>query len=210
MRFLRTASTTRLLAVLAAVVVAVGGGAAIAVAATTSNPVPAPASLAERRSRQALAAPKVAGDQRRHHLHRQPDRLLGLHRGKSTDPLLQGASGRLWLTADGRLRLELQSDDGDAEIVVHQRSFWISDPAQHTVYEGTLPASAHGDSHASPTGGIPSVAQIQSELTRLMGQADLSGAQPDRRGRSGGLPGDRLAGDVGRSGRVLRSWRGTR
>src|ERR1700733_8883507 len=47
MRFLRTVSTQRLLAILAGVVLAIAGGTAIAVAAAGSGPVPPRASLAQ-------------------------------------------------------------------------------------------------------------------------------------------------------------------
>jgi hypothetical protein len=173
MRFLRTASTGRLLAVLAAAVIVIGGGSAIAVAATTSDPVP-PASALATALHGALSAPKVSGITANvtftNNLIDSSD-----FTGQSADPLLQGATGRLWLTDDGRLRIELQSDDGDAQIVVDHRSFWISDPAQQTVYEGTLPAGHDG---SSGSGAIPSIAQIQTELTKLMSSADISGAQP--------------------------------
>ena len=178
MRFLRTASTGRLLGVLAAVIIVVGGGSAIAVAATNSDPVPRSAGLTTALHR-ALSAPKVAGISADISF---TDNLVDSSdfTGQTTDPLLQGATGRLWLTDDGRLRIELQSDNGDAEIVIDHRSFWISDPAQHTVYEGTLPDSGQSGSTAGgeTNHGIPSIAQIQSELTRLMATADVSGAQP--------------------------------
>ena len=182
MRFLRTASTGRLLGLLAAVVLVVGGGSAIAVAATTSNPVPRAAGLATALHR-ALSAPKVAGISADISF---TDNLVDSSdfTGQGTDPLLQGASGRLWLTADGRLRIELQSDDGDAEVVLDHRRFWISDPAQHTVYAGTLPGSepsdpsGPGSTGASSGQAIPSIAEIQSELTRLTASAGISGAQP--------------------------------
>jgi hypothetical protein len=179
MRFLRTVSTGRLLAVMAAAVIVIGGGSAIAVAATTSDPVPAAASLATALHR-ALSAPTVSGITANITF---TDNLIDSSdfTGQSADPLLQGGTGRLWLTDDGRLRIELQSDDGDTQIVVDHRSYWISDPAQQTVYEGTLPAGHDGTSgsgEASGSRGIPTIAQIQTELTRLMSSADLSGAQP--------------------------------
>ena len=67
--------------------------------------------------------------------------------GETADPLLQGTRhGRVWLSNDDRLRIELQCDNGDAHLVVNKSSFWISDPMQHTVYEGTLPADKAGAS----------------------------------------------------------------
>ena len=175
LRFLRTASTRRLLATVAGVLSVIAGGTAIAVAATGSGPVPKAQSLAGA-VHQALSAPKVTGISANISF---TNNLIDSSdfTGQSTDPILQGASGRLWLSNDGRLRIELQSDNGDAQVVVDHRSFWISDPTEHTVYEGTL-AADHGAKHPGSQSGVPSIASIQSFLTRLMGRVNLSGAQP--------------------------------
>jgi outer membrane lipoprotein-sorting protein len=175
LRFLRTASTRRLLATIAGALAAIAGGTAIAVAATGSGPVPKAQPLAGA-VHQALAAPKVTGISANVSF---TNNLIDSSdfTGQGSDPLLQGASGRLWLSDDGRLRIELQSDNGDAQVVVNHRSFWISDPTQNIVYKGTLPA----DQRAQHSGGqpaVPSLASIQSFLTRLMGRINLSGAQP--------------------------------
>jgi outer membrane lipoprotein-sorting protein len=174
LRFLRTASTRRLLATIAGTLAVIAGGTAIAVAATSSGPVPKAQPLASA-VHQALSAPKLTGISANISF---TNNLIDSSdfTGQSADPILQGASGRLWLSDDGRLRIELQSDNGDAQVVVNHRSFWISDPIQNTVYEGTLPAD-HGAQHASAH-GIPSIAAIQSFLTQLMGRVNLSGAQP--------------------------------
>jgi outer membrane lipoprotein-sorting protein len=174
LKFLRTAPTRRLLAAITAAVVAVVAGTAIAVAASGSGPVPKRAPLADAIHR-ALAAPQVKGISASitftNNLIDSSDfGALG------ADPILQGASGRLWISDDGRLRLELQSDNGDAQVVVNHNRFWISDPLTHTVYKGTLPRDhSSGRQHS---GGIPSLARIQSFLKRLMGKVDVSGAQP--------------------------------
>ena len=60
MKFLRTASTRRLLATIVGLVVAIAAGTAIAVAAAGPGPVPRP-SRWRRRLHDALAAPKVTG-----------------------------------------------------------------------------------------------------------------------------------------------------
>jgi outer membrane lipoprotein-sorting protein len=175
LRFLRTSSTRRLLATIAGALIAIAAGAAIAVAATGSGPVPKPQPLANA-VHQALGAPKVTGISANISF---TNNLIDSSdfTGQSADPILQGASGRLWLSDDGRLRIELQSDNGDAQVVVDKRSFWISDPTQNTVYEGTLPAD-RGTADSTSDHGIASIAGIQSFLTRLMGRVDLSGAQP--------------------------------
>src|SRR6202453_5065701 len=126
LRFLRTASTRRLLATIAGALALIVGGTAIAVAATDSGPVPKPQPLANA-VHQALGAPKVTGISANISF---TNNLIDSSdfTGQSADPILQGATGRLWLSDDGRLRIELQSDNGDAQVVVDHRSFWISDP----------------------------------------------------------------------------------
>src|ERR1700733_798566 len=175
LRFLRTASTRRLLATIAGTVAVIAGGTAIAVAATSSGPVPKAQPLAGA-VHQALSAPKLTGISANISF---TNNLIDSSdfTGQGSDPILQGASGRLWLSDDGRLRIELQSDNGDAQVVVDHRSFWISDPTQNVVYEGTL-AAGHAGQHPSGQHGVPSIASIQSFLTRLMGRVNLSGAQP--------------------------------
>src|ERR1700744_569967 len=157
LKFLRTASTKRLLATIAGALALIGGGTAIAVAATGSGPVPKAQSLAGA-GHQALSAPKVTGISANISF---TNNLIDSSdfTGQSSDPILQGASGRLWLSDDERLRIELQSDNGDAQVVVDHRSFWISDPTQSTVYKGTLPAE-RGTQHPASGDGVPSIASI--------------------------------------------------
>lgn len=175
MKFLRTASTRRLLASLAGALVVVAAGTAIAVAASGSGPVPAKTSLAKA-ARRALAAGQVSGISARISF---TNHLISSTDVQGSDPILTGASGRLWLSSAHRLRLELQSDNGDAQIVLNGRSFWISEPTSNTVYEGTLPPQAASKQKSAPANdAIPSVARIQSELNRLMGHVNLSGAIP--------------------------------
>jgi outer membrane lipoprotein-sorting protein len=176
MKFLRTVSTRRLLASLAGVLVAVAAGTAIAVAASGSGPVPGKTSLAKAAHR-ALAAGNVQGIYARISF---TDHLISSTDIQGSDPILTGASGRLWISSANRLRLELQADNGaDAQIVLNGRSFWISEPSAHTVYEGTLPASTTSKRKSAPANDvIPSVAKIQAELNRIMGNVNLSGAMP--------------------------------
>jgi outer membrane lipoprotein-sorting protein len=185
MRYLRTASTRRLLVTICGALGAAAACAAIAVAATGAGPIPRPTTLSG-----GIHAALSAGTQ-------HPvtgvsaditftDNLIDSTdlTGHTVDPLLQGASGRLWWTSGGRFRLELQSDDGDAQIVVDQRSWWISDPVQNVVFEGTLPASkgssgsSGAGSHGSGDGdgdGVPTIASIQTELAQLMQRFNITG-----------------------------------
>ena len=172
MRYLRTVSTRRLLAMIAGVVAVIAGGTAIAVAAAGSGPKPPPESLA-RAVHGALTAPNVQGISARISF---TNHLIGSTNLQGTDPILSGATGRLWISNDGRMRLELQSDSGqDAQVLVSKSGFWIYDPSANTVYRGTLPADSH---NGKQTDKVPSVAQIQQRISNLIQHANLSGAIP--------------------------------
>ncbi len=173
MKFLRTVSTRRLLALIAGVVVIIAGGTAIALAATSGGPVPARSTLANALHR-AVTAPAVSGISARISF---TNHLIDASDLQGTDPILQGASGRLWVSDTGQLRLELQGDNGDGQVVVNNHSFFIYDPTANSAYEGTFPADSH---HAAQDKqqGPPTVAEIQSNLNQLMQRVNVSGAIP--------------------------------
>jgi outer membrane lipoprotein-sorting protein len=172
MRHLRTVSTRRLLAMIAGVVAVIAGASAIAVAAAGSGPKPAPESLA-RAVHGALTASDVQGISARISF---TNHLIGSTNLQGTDPILSGATGRLWISNDGRMRLELQSDSGqDAQVLVSNKGFWIYDPSSNTEYRGTLPADSH---NGKQDGKVPSIAQIQQRVSELIQHANLSGAIP--------------------------------
>src|SRR5947209_19148574 len=166
MKFLRTVSTRRLLAIIVGLVSAIVAGAAIAVAAQGSGPVPVPKPLPNA-IHTALAAPAPAGITARISF---SNHLIDASDLQGADPILSGGTGRLWLSSDHRLRLELQSDNGDAQIVVNKNAFWVYEPSSNTVYEGTIPAAgAHNTGkQAAGSDRVPTVAQIQSDLNRLV------------------------------------------
>lgn len=181
MRFLRTVSTQRLLAMIAGLVAAIAAGTAIAVAASGGGPVPRRESLATA-IRQALAAPMIKGISARITF---TNHLIDASDLQGSDPILQGASGRLWLSSDHQLaRLELQSNNGDAQAVIAHGSFWVYDPSSNTVYEGQLPAqtkSTHKPRKARKAAAadtLPSVREIQTQLNDVTRHALLSGAIP--------------------------------
>jgi hypothetical protein len=192
MRFLRTASTGRLLALIGGLIVAIATGTAIAVAATGHGPIPRAKPLA-RALHAALAAKPVNGISADISF---TNNLISSDAlpGETADPLLQGArNGRVWLSDDGRLRIELQGDNGDANLVVNKRSFWISDPMQNTVYEGTLPASTpdkatKADKAKGAAHGLPTVADIQSQISKLLKSVDLGGVATSNPGDVAGRP----------------------
>lgn len=184
MRYLRTASPRRLLVTISGALAAAAACAAIAVAATGAGPVPPQTTLAK-----GIHAAISAGKQ-------HPvtgvsaditftDNLIDSTdlTGRTVDPLLQGASGRLWWTAGGRFRLELQSDDGDAQIVVDQNRWWVSDPVQNVVFEGTMGGSSGSSGASGSSGGgsqgashgLPTIASIQAELAHLMQRFGITG-----------------------------------
>ena len=172
-QFLRTASTRRLLGTLAGIVVAIAAGSAIAVAASSGGPVPKAKQLAEA-IHEAMTATPVQGISADVHF---TNNLIDTSEIQGSDPLLTGGSGHIWVSNDGRMRLELYGDNGDPEIVVTPTSWWVYDPMMQTVYEGKLHAQqstpkAHG-SHA-----LPSVAEIQADINRLAAHLSVSGAIP--------------------------------
>jgi len=174
MKLLRTISTQRLLAIIAGLVIAVAGGTAIAFAAAGNGPVPPRESLAKA-LHQAAAAPAVTALSARISF---TDNLIDSTALQGTDPILSGASGRLWLsTATHELRLELQGQNGDAQVLVKNGAFSIYDPMSNTVYKGTLPTGG-SQSGKSATDTIPSVADIQSELKQLAQHIDIGGPYP--------------------------------
>jgi hypothetical protein len=173
MRFLRTVSTQRLLAIVAGVILAIAGGTAIAVAASNGGPTPPRESLATA-LHQAANAPAVSGITARIKF---TNNLIDSTDIQGADPILSGASGRLWVsTTDHRMRLELQGQNGDAQVVVGNGAFSIYDPTSNTLYKGTLPSQ--GSSTTQKSEPIPTVAQIQSNLNQLMQHLNVLGPLP--------------------------------
>src|SRR3954454_21006495 len=182
MRRLITLPARRLWTLVAAVcVLALGGG--IAQAALRSGGEKPPAKPLDRAIRAAVTAPEAPGISARIEFvnHLLPSGSVGGQTGSS--PLLQGATGRLWLTGDGRMRLELQSDGGDAQIVSDGKQASIYDATSNTVYRADLPHDESSAKHGH--GGPPSLAQIDKGLANLGRAWTLSGARP---GNTAGQP----------------------
>jgi outer membrane lipoprotein-sorting protein len=171
--FLRTTSTRRLIAGAALTVAVVVGGVAVATA-SSSNGTPPPPKPLDVAIHDGLAAPKPAGVTARI---RFVNNLISTGAVSTGSPLLSGATGRLWVSG-GRVRLELQSDAGDAQITFADGHLSIYDAASNTVYRADVGSS---DSTATTTGqdhAPPSLADISSALQRLAQQATVSGAEP--------------------------------
>src|SRR5262249_12589470 len=92
MSFFRRLSTGRLLALFGGVVVLAAGSAAGAIAATSGGPTPPPKSLAQA-VHDAVTGPAVSGVTAQVTF---TDHLIDTSAVQGSDPLLPGASGRLW------------------------------------------------------------------------------------------------------------------
>ena len=173
MRFLRTISTARLLAFAVGVACFAGATAAIALAATSqggSKPATKPLAQAVHDS---LAAPSVPGVTARIKF---TNHLIDSAALPGATPLLSGASGRLWASSDGKVRLELQSTSGDSQIVFDGGRVLVYDASSNTAYRGQIPASH--DSGTQQHHGPPSLAEIQKAIGEAGSYAGLSNATP--------------------------------
>jgi outer membrane lipoprotein-sorting protein len=174
MRHLRTASPARLLTLLAATVALVLS-AGFAQAALNSDPKPDPKPL-DRAILDAVNAPAVEGVSARVTFTNGLLPSGSLPRG-ATSPLTAGAEGRLWLAGDGRMRLELQSEAGDAQIVADGERLTVYDSSAKTAYTMAIPAEKDEPAHEDPT-----LADVRRGLDRLAEAWTLSGAQPTSTG----------------------------
>lgn len=172
MSLLRTLPTGRLVALLVAVAAIAAGGTAIALGAVGGGPAP-PAKPLARAVHEAITAPDVNGITARITF---TNKLIDSSSLEGGGPLLKGAKGRLWLGDGHKLRLELQTDNGDAQIVSDGTSAWVYDPSSNTVYQAKLPQDkSSGDATKDKA---PTLAEIQKSIDELMQSADLSGANP--------------------------------
>jgi outer membrane lipoprotein-sorting protein len=194
---LRRISLLRLL-LLCGLVVAVGVFATAIASALGSGPTPPPKRLANA-VHDALAAPAVEGVsatvQLTDHLLEGASLASGGGGGPagelSSSPLISGASGRLWIAKDGRVRLELKADKGDTEIFYDGSTVQLYDAATNTLYRCTLPAPSSGStasdpsvagSSGSPTTAdhreVPTVAKIEEAISHQTDHATVSRATP--------------------------------
>ena len=172
MRFLRTISTRRLIAGCALTVALVVAGVAVAGAAGSGGSPPPPKAL-DAAVHDAITASKPVGVTARIHF---TNNLIASGALNVGSPLLAGADGRLWISG-GHVRLELQSDAGDAQISFADGRLSIYDASSNTVYRADIAAKA-ADQRGASDHGAPSVTEISSALTQLAEQAAVSGAEP--------------------------------
>ena len=138
--------------------------------------------------------PPVQGFSAEHRAHQPPARrrqprerrpAARQRGGLASSPLLNGGSGRLWVAKDGRVRLELQAEKGDTQIVYDGHTAEMYDAAD----EHALPLHA---ARAAPTSRrrprpatppttaheAPSVAKIEEAIAHVRKHANVSGATP--------------------------------
>ncbi len=172
MHFLRTTSTARLLALVLGVAVVAAATAAIALAASGgSGQKPPPKPLAQA-VHDALSAPAVDGVTARIKF---TNHLIDSGAVVGQTPLISGASGRLWASSDGKLRLELQSTSGDVQLTSDGKSFLVYDGASNTAYRGEIPQH---QGQSKPDAGAPSVSKIQKSIDQARQHGSVSGAIP--------------------------------
>lgn len=182
MNIFRRLPTRQLLGVIAGAVVIVAVVAAVAVAAIGGGPVP-PQKPLDRAIQDALNAPSAPGVSARITLTNNLIDSSSLGEGRGGNPLLKGADGRLWVTNDGRLRLELFSDRGDTQLSINRpaRTFAFYDGSSNTAYEGTLPAQSGKDSGAGgkpDQHSTPTLKSIDDAISKLTQRADVGPATP--------------------------------
>jgi outer membrane lipoprotein-sorting protein len=169
LNILRTTSTRRLIAGSALSIALVAGGVT-AVMAAGSGGTPPPAKPLAAAIHDSLAAPKPTGITARVHF---TNNLVSTGALPVGSPLLTGASGRLWLSG-GHVRLELQSDAGDAQITAGDGHVSVYDASSNTVYTAQVGAKTRppGTEQAH---GVPTTDEISSALSKLAEHATLRG-----------------------------------
>jgi outer membrane lipoprotein-sorting protein len=172
MRRLRTLSPRRLTALIAALVVLAASAAIAQAGLIGGDPKPEPKAL-DRAILDAVNAPAVEGISARIAF---TNGLLpaGSLPGGGASPLAAGADGRLWMARDGRFRLELQSDAGDAQIASDGRRLSVYDASAKTVYRVALPEGERRKAEREPS----TLAGVRRGLDRLARAWTLSGARP--------------------------------
>jgi outer membrane lipoprotein-sorting protein len=181
---------------LVALVVALGVSATALAFALGSRPTPPKKPLAVA-IHDALTAPAVEGVSASVRL---SDHLLegaslasggGEAGALAASPLLSGASGRLWIAKDGRVRLELQAEKGDTEILYDGHTLSLYDAATNTLYryrlpareagsanDGTSPGAGSGSSGPAESHEVPTVAKVEEAISHLQRHANVSAATP--------------------------------
>ncbi len=156
----------------ATALVLVLAGAAVAIASRSDAEAPPPAKPLAEAVHDALAAPAPQGVSGRIAFRNNLVESAAVPHG-GVNPLLGGAEGRFWIAEDGRARLELQSDAGDAQVQIDGDRVSLYDPAGDTLYTMTLP-----DTGQEAAAELPTAGGIQLALSRLARTLSFSDARP--------------------------------
>jgi outer membrane lipoprotein-sorting protein len=97
---------------------------------------------------------------------------------KGADPIMGGGSGRLWASDNGDVRIELQSEAGDVQIVARGDQLWLYHAAANTVYRTTMEPEEKSAKKGGEEEWPPSVAAVSRMLSKLGSEAVVSGAIP--------------------------------
>jgi outer membrane lipoprotein-sorting protein len=163
-------------------VIAAGISATAIASAVGSGPTP-PAKPLANAVHDALSAPHVQGVSANIKLtdHLLEGASLASGSGQAgelaSSPLLTGGSGRLWIAEDGRVRMELQAEKGDTEVLYDGKTVSVYDAANNTLYRYTVPAGTQAHTPSSHP-EIPTVAKIEEAVSHLQQHAAVSGATP--------------------------------
>jgi hypothetical protein len=165
----------RLVAALAVLAVAAlgAGVAGAALGAADSDPKPPRRPLAQA-VLAALQAPPVEGVTARIRFSNDLLPAGSLPKG-TTLPFGASAEGRLWLRRDGRLRLDVRSDAGDAEITYDGQRVRVYDAGSNTVSTLALRLPSRQGGGANGAGGLGDLA---GKLGPLMSMVNVSDAIP--------------------------------
>ncbi|HTB50512.1 MAG TPA: hypothetical protein VK701_05995 [Solirubrobacteraceae bacterium] len=183
MNILRRLPLSRLL-LLCGVVIAVGIGATALALAVGTGPTPPPKPLADA-VHDALTAPKVSGVSARIQFtnHLLEGANLASAGGEasqlSASPLVSGATGRLWIGANGHARLELQSEKGDTQILYDGQSVSLYDASTNTLYR-YVPSQAGGAEQGAGSGDSSSgdlSSPVGSSGSQIYGGFAISSSQ---------------------------------
>jgi outer membrane lipoprotein-sorting protein len=173
---LRPPDTRRTRGLVLATVAALVAGVVIATVALAGGGAKPPARPLASAVHKALTAPAVPGVSARIRFTNHLVSTGALPQGVGDSPLLSGASGRAWLARDGRFRLELQSENGDDQVVSDGRTLTLYEGKTNTVYTATLPRDRKAK--AKRAHKPPTLAEIKRGLARLTRRAAVSGAVP--------------------------------
>jgi outer membrane lipoprotein-sorting protein len=183
MNILRRLPLSRLL-LLCGLVLALGISATALASALSTGPTPPPKPLAGA-LHDALVAQPVEGVSASIQL---TDHLLeganltsggeggGAAGGLTSSPLLTGGTGRMWIAKDGRVRLELQAEKGDTQVLYDGHTVSIYDAASNTLYRYTPPSDSEPETPADHH-EVPTVAKIEEAISHLQ-HVNVSGATP--------------------------------